>query len=376
MEAGDVKRAITKSATNLIFSEPFVGSLLPRVELLIYPPEWFTKQGLDPTAATDGQRIYCCDEFIRMLNEFEINAVLAHEIFHCLLLHFSRQGNREPKKWNIACDFSLNPFVDEIPRCTLPKGALLDLKYKGMTAERIYDLLPDDVTSGGTGIDLICDNLSESETTAQEIEWRGAVAVAAQQAKVAGKMSAELEQFIELLLKPKIPWQQVLYNFMVKPILSIAKWNRYNRRFRHRGLKFPQREVIKTGTFVFSVDLSGSMSDDAIERCLVELQYVVNIVNPERVIIVEHDSKLLHTREFPYGQDMPTKFDIHGRGGTDFCPVFEYVDSLNEKPEALVLMTDGYGSYPKSPPEYPVLWALCETDESMQMSYGEQLWID
>jgi predicted metal-dependent peptidase len=46
---------------------------------------------------------------------------------------------------------------------------------------------------------------------------------------------------------------------------------------------------------------------------------------------------------------------VPGRGGTSFVPVFEKIKEMNIKPDALVYLTDGYGTFP-SDPGYHVLW--------------------
>ena len=48
---------------------------------------------------------------------------------------------------------------------------------------------------------------------------------------------------------------------------------------------------------------------------------------------------------------------IRGLGGTDFRPVFGYVNELIEKKEfqnlkGLIYFTDGYGTFPRKQPEY------------------------
>ena len=48
---------------------------------------------------------------------------------------------------------------------------------------------------------------------------------------------------------------------------------------------------------------------------------------------------------------------IKGRGGTDFRPVFKYVDELIRNKEfsnlkGLIYFTDGYGIFPERPPLY------------------------
>jgi len=57
--------------------------------------------------------------------------------------------------------------------------------------------------------------------------------------------------------------------------------------------------------------------------------------------------------------------EILGGKGTDFRPVFTYVDSLIEEGEisnlrGLIYFTDGMGDYPTSKPDYPVAFLYCD----------------
>jgi predicted metal-dependent peptidase len=305
--------------------------------------------------ATDGKSIWWNENYIDFIDRYEVRGVTAHEVFHCVLLHMFRRGSREPKKWNYACDYAVNPFVEQLPNCPLPAGALLDtVRFPiGMTAEQIYDLLDDDEIPE----DFECDIIESSELTklAEEIDWKGAVAVAAKNAKSAGKLSVELEQVLEIYLNPKIPWQQLLYNFMVKAVEFITNWTKSNRHYRSRGIYLPGKRKIPAGNFVLSYDVSGSMSDDAVRDSLSECGFIINEINPAYVILIEHDAKITKVRKFERMDELPTEIQIHGRGGTDFNPVFDYVNDLDELPEALILFTDGYGPHPEYPPEYPWL---------------------
>ncbi len=61
--------------------------------------------------------------------------------------------------------------------------------------------------------------------------------------------------------------------------------------------------------------------------------------------------------------DSAAKYRLHGRGGTDFRPVFEWVREQDELPmgtlDGLIYCTDGWGSFPDSELDYPVLWINC-----------------
>ena len=56
---------------------------------------------------------------------------------------------------------------------------------------------------------------------------------------------------------------------------------------------------------------------------------------------------------------------IHGLGGTDFRPVFSYVDWLQEKKEfqnlkGLIYFTDGVGTFPAQKPDYDTAFVFVD----------------
>jgi predicted metal-dependent peptidase len=55
-------------------------------------------------------------------------------------------------------------------------------------------------------------------------------------------------------------------------------------------------------------------------------------------------------------------------GGTEFAPCFEWLDDRGIQPQALVFLTDLYGSFPPCAPAYPVLWA---STGSRKAPFGE-----
>src|SRR5262245_33012472 len=120
---------VLKARGELILTRRFYGVLVSNVEPVL------TRQ--HPTMATDGKRHYFNPDFIVTLTQQELLAVQAHESEHDARHHGTRRNGRDPVKWNEACDYAINiDLVDQ--GFTLPKGALLDGKYRGMSAEDIY----------------------------------------------------------------------------------------------------------------------------------------------------------------------------------------------------------------------------------------------
>jgi hypothetical protein len=99
------------------------------------------------TMCTNGREIIFHPDFIKNQKEEALRLVLAHEILHCIGKHQERRGSRDPKGWNIACDYAINPILNGESGFEWPvdesgnRMGLLEEKYEGMRAEDIYDLL-------------------------------------------------------------------------------------------------------------------------------------------------------------------------------------------------------------------------------------------
>ena len=123
---------IQKARTTLLLDHPFFGTLLFRLGAR-------SRTSIE-TMATDGVSLFFNPKFVETLSTAELIGTLAHETMHPALQHHTRRGSRNTKRWNMACDFAINPLLVEAG-LTLPKDVLLDHRFRGMSAERIYNLL-------------------------------------------------------------------------------------------------------------------------------------------------------------------------------------------------------------------------------------------
>ena len=58
---------------------------------------------------------------------------------------------------------------------------------------------------------------------------------------------------------------------------------------------------------------------------------------------------------------------IRGLGGTDFRPVFQYVEQLRKQKEftnlkGLIYFTDGYGEFPEKKPDYETAFVFVDDE--------------
>ena len=122
--------------------------------------------------------------------------------------------------------------------------------------------------------------------------------------------------------------------------------------------------------FVIAIDTSGSCSREVVSRFLSETYAILsrqeNFFRRMKVYFIQcdcliQDVALIRNREDWLAYEK--KIRIRGRGGTDFTPVFDYVEKQRQRKElkdlkALLYFTDGDGAYPTTPPDYETAFVL------------------
>jgi predicted metal-dependent peptidase len=129
-EFGQALARVERAKALLIRNHPFFGVLIARLGAPVAHPSV-------TTMATDGRKLYMHAGYVLSLTEPELIGVLAHEAFHCALLHFARIGARDLKEFNIAADSAINWELRRMG-FTLPRGVYIDDKFADMGAEEIY----------------------------------------------------------------------------------------------------------------------------------------------------------------------------------------------------------------------------------------------
>ena len=117
--------------TRLILDKPFLGALVLRLPLVAADPSWCK------TATTDARKLYFNPEYVESLDIQETQFVLAKQALHCALSHFSRRHHRIRQRWQLACDYAVNPLLIH-DGLRPPPGNPVDENFEGMTAEEIY----------------------------------------------------------------------------------------------------------------------------------------------------------------------------------------------------------------------------------------------
>jgi predicted metal-dependent peptidase len=131
-----IENKLGAARTRLILDKPFLGALVLRLPIVAADPSWCK------TTDTDMKKLYVNPAYIEQLSVEETQFALAHEALHCALSHFSRRAHRVKLRWDMACDFAINPILIE-DGLKPPPHILCLREYMGMTAEEIYPTLID-----------------------------------------------------------------------------------------------------------------------------------------------------------------------------------------------------------------------------------------
>ena len=127
---------LAQDRQQLLLRWPFIGGVIMRMELIPVRDDRL------PTACTDGDNIFVDINFYAKLTKDERLFVLAHEVWHSVLLHFARCQKRDRELFNIATDLEIH-FALEEEKMKEPFVLPHDSSWKGLSAEEIYEKLPE-----------------------------------------------------------------------------------------------------------------------------------------------------------------------------------------------------------------------------------------
>lgn len=365
--------------------------------------------------AVDGLNIYYDPDFVLRHPDEELRAVLLHEVLHVVLMHITRrQENYETIRWAKAIDYATNLIIkDEEARfqhsLRLPDSGLLDYQYKGMTAEQIYRLLPeekgspmqmpgdgDEGESGGEdqsnpgqppskgggsgqpksggGFDEHITMEAEAEAKALRIITSAYESLTPEQ-RSRGTIPGAVEEAIKELLRPKRNWRR----FIRATASDIFKqddesWDRPNRLFIHQGIYLPGLTGEKNTTLAVIVDTSGSVRSEELKAFMGEIQGICELAETTYVLPV--DAECHGVFSLDEMDNVIGKIKMIGRGGTSFEPGFKELQKRKIRPEMCIYLTDGECYFPQQNPGYPVIWAITPGRQLPNPPWGECIMLE
>ena len=327
--------------------------------------------------AVDGAVFYY--EIPHLIEQYKIGNVMVnraylHSVFHCLFAHVFKEKREEKMLWDLACDIAVESVIDSLPvRCLrMPSRPYRRAVYNGLqekirvlTAEGIYKLLAENDMDPRMIARLVLefrvddhrywksDSEKKRNGMPNENRWQD----------IREKMETELSTFSkEAAEDSKGLCEQ----------LAVENREMYG----NMPLIEPQetKEVNRIENFVIAIDTSMSCKRELVQKFLEETYSVLSqsesFYRKFRVHIIQCDERVqsdivvTNAKEL---QDYMDHFTIRGLGGTDFRPVFTYVNRLLAekkftKLKGLLYFTDGYGRYPLKKPPYDTAFVFLKED--------------
>ena len=403
------KEVLTLSKNTLLVNLRFLDRALSRLEYMPYE---------EPHLMTNGKYLLYSPKSVLQTYRLEKEASARdylHIVFHCIFQHMYVSPSINRLYWDLACDISVEATISQLQlkqvtssRESTQKEILkmLTKKTKTLTAEMIYHYLteyapdPQQVASlrgyflADTHEIWYMDNEELTERFGSEkAKALGKDSNSEQYAKddwqnIADRMKTEMESFkkqrgdqagnliqnLKAVTREKYDYSAFLKKFAVLGEQMKINDDEFDYNFYTYGLqlygKVPlvepleYKEVKKIKEFVIAIDTSGSVKGELVQNFI---QKTFNIMKSQESFfskinlhIIQCDADIQEAVKITSQQEFDhyiKNMKLHGFGGTDFRPVFEYVEELRRKKEflnlkGLIYFTDGYGLFPAKKPDY------------------------
>lgn len=346
-----------------VSSYPLLGGIASGITL-VADAELARAHGIS-VAAVDAEAAEIYVNPLRRLDEEEWRFVLAHEMLHAALRHGDRCGGRDPYLFNVACDFVINGWLEEMQVGTMPEGLLYDKQLTGLSAEEVYDRIAADLrrlrrfsTLRGKGLgDILGGPLGPVGAPGDCVDLDGfyrrglAQGLDLHDRQGRGFLPGGLVEEIRALSHPPVPWDARLARWFdefvprPEPVRSYARPSRRQAStpdIPRAGRHFPPEEVTRC-TFGVVLDTSGSMNRVLLGKALGAIASYAEArdVPAARVVFCDaapHDAGYVPVTE------IAGRVRVHGRGGTVLQPGVDLLQRADDFPPAapVLVITDGW----------------------------------
>jgi predicted metal-dependent peptidase len=393
-----VQEKITKAKAKLMLEHPYFGTLVSALKIESDPDQL--------TFKSDGGNLRINEEYIDKLDTSEVEFILSNGAMHAVLGHVQRRGGRDAWLWQEACDFAVNAMLVK-NGLQAPEYVNYQPQFEGMYAEEIYSQLKEEMIysedtnheSSGDAQDQeeSPDHPSSSKEEEQKQESQpsqnGQANVESVQEEeisqqevdeLAEELKAHFEQVFNKLKRqdalPKdlqfvvpeyfshtVDWREVLSGFIASYAKSTYTFMPPNMKYLYRGIYLPSlsSDLLRV---IIAIDTSGSVDKELLGIFLGEVESIMEVYPNFEIDIITADTKVHSHKTYLPGEAL--EYTVSGGGGTDFRPVFEYIDQNIDYPTALLFFTDGQGIYPLIEANYDVMWVM---PDSVEVPFGEVL---
>lgn len=325
-----------------------------------------------------------------------------HLLLHLVYLHPFLRGDRDTVLWNLACDMAVEQIIEKENRARLAWGqdpvrqqCYAVLGTVPLPTQKIYTMLvenrfPLPISQMAAAFRMDDHHLWEVQDPESRETWEHVLSYLSghrRGGKHAGTHGGTAQEQLEDIRKGIFDYRKYLQRFAVcreemeldMDSFDYIYYNLGMERYGNLPLIEPleYREGHKLQELVIAIDTSGSCSRETVADFLSETYSILssreNFFRRMQVYLIQCDClvqsvAVIHSEE--EWKNYSRAITIEGRGGTDFTPVFRYVDQLRKEGrlrnlKGLLYFTDGDGCYPRVKPAYETAFVFTERSERM-----------
>ena len=353
------EQLLTRAKSQLTMKHPYFGMLASRLK---HEPSENIR-----AYASNGRRFLYNPEFMERRTNEEIMFILTNCVMHHILSHQQRRLGRVGSLWQKATDYAINNLLHK-NALHIPQGANFNEEFKDMYAEEIYELLKeahfndtDDAFKEEKAKEedeksfANTENIDDELDPETESQWHYAASVAQEVAQKKSAMPSDMHRLAKKVIANDVDWKFELYNAVNRHMRNNYAFMPPNKKHIYRGFALPSL-TSDTLSLCVAIDTSGSIDDALLGAFMEEFKSIMQNFPSVKIELLIADAKVHAHYTFQGGEKMD--FALKGGGGTDYRPVFDYIEANLPMNTMLLYFTDGDGWFPKYPPNYEVLWAL------------------
>jgi len=363
---------ISQAKAKLLVEYPYFGTLASRLELLCNDDIESFK--------SSGTKIEYRKEYLRELELCEIAFILANGAMHSVLAHDMRKKKRSGWLWQMATDIAINDMLLQ-NGLVMPYGAEYRERFSGMYAEEIYAQLKEDILREDEELEYEAESLDDveqnenntEESKAQELQEEilaeqllAEEAIALLESQIQkGEAPESIERFFTLLDSSKVDWREQLREAIDRFVRDDYVMMPPSKKLLYSGIYLPSAHSEKFH-LIIGIDSSASVDKDMLDTFLSEVSFLMQQIQNYTIELLVCDEKLHFHKTFESGEHL--EVELKGGGGTDFRPLFLYIEEHFFNTKLLLYFTDLDGVFPKKVPNYSVKWI---TQSPKAVPFGE-----
>jgi len=362
------EQKLSRAKAKLLVDYPYFGTLASKLEVVVNDDiEAFKSNGV---------KLEINSDYFDGLELSEVAFVFANGAMHASLAHEQRRQKRSGWLWQMATDMAINDMLVQ-NGLDMPYGAQYRKRFAGMYAEEIYAELKADILRDDEDLEYEADTLDDVEekkeqekeqpTPEQLQEEILAEQLFAQEALNAlqEKIQAEevpesIERFFSISNFGKIDWRDELRLALDRYFRDDYVMMPPSKKLLYEGIYLPSCSS-QTFRLVIAIDSSGSVDESLLNTFLTEVNFLMNIIPNYVIELIICDEKVRSHQRFFTGE--PLDVTLMGGTGTDFRPVFTFIEKEFDDVKLLLYFTDLEGIFPKEVPNYAVKWIVPEQKE-------------